>query len=93
MDLISDLLPAVPSLLDPTSQYLNVTLLTDTFIGAFLGTFIASLASQTVRHVLGESDILCHFIQHSFIQILPSDEDQLNQSESQIFYIFIPIQH
>ena len=56
MDLISDLLPEVPSLLDPTSPYQNMTLLTNTFIGAFLGTFIGSLAGQTVRHVLGESD-------------------------------------
>ena len=56
MDVISDLLPEVPSLLDPTSPYQNITLLTNTFIGAFLGTFIGSLAGQTVRHVLGESD-------------------------------------
>ena len=56
MDLISDLLPAVPSLLDPTSPYQNMSLLANTFIGAFLGTFIGSLAGQTVRHVLGESD-------------------------------------
>ena len=57
MDLISDLLPAVPSLLDPTSPYQNVTLLTNTFIGAFLGTFLANLGAQTVRMILGESDI------------------------------------
>ena len=54
MDLISNLVPEVPSLLDPTSPYQNVTLLTNTFIGAFLGTFIGSLAGQTVRNVLGE---------------------------------------
>ena len=63
MDLISDLLSEVPSLLDPTSPYQNVTLLTNTFIGAFVGTFIGHLAGLTVRHVLGESDILCHLIQ------------------------------
>ena len=57
MDLLSNLLPAVPSLLDPTSPYQNLTLLTNTFIGAFLGTFIGSLAGQTVRHVFGKSDI------------------------------------
>ena len=61
MDLISDLLPAVPSLLDPTSPYQNVTLLTNTFIGAFLGTFLANLGAQTVRMILGESDILCTY--------------------------------
>ena len=55
MDLVSNLLPAVPSLeLDPTSQYQNVTLLQNSFIGAFLGTFIASLAAQTVRMIAGE---------------------------------------
>ena len=55
MDLLSNLLPAVPSLLDPTSPYQNLTLLTNTFIGAFLGTFLANLGAQTVRHLLGES--------------------------------------
>ena len=57
MDFLFNLLPGVPSLeLDPTSQYQNVTLLQETFIGAFLGTFIANLAAQTVRNILGESD-------------------------------------
>ena len=56
MDFLSDLLPEVPTLLDPTLPLHNVTLLTNTFIGAFLGTFIGSLAGQTVRHILGESD-------------------------------------
>ena len=57
MDFLSNLLPGVPSLeLDPTSQYQNVTLLQETFIGAFLGTFIANLAAQTVRNILGESE-------------------------------------
>ena len=56
MDFLSDLLPEVPSLLDPNIPLHNMTLLTNTFIGAFLGTFIANLGFQTVRHVLGESD-------------------------------------
>ena len=56
MDFLSDLLPAVPSLLDPTNPLHNVTLLQTTFISAFLGTFLANLGFQTVRHVLGESD-------------------------------------
>ena len=55
MDFLSDLLPEIPSLLDPTNPLHNMTLLTNTFIGAFLGTFIGSLAGQTVRQVLGES--------------------------------------
>ena len=56
MDFLSSLVPALPSLeLDPTSPYQNVTLLQNSFIGAFLGTFLASLAAQTVRHILGES--------------------------------------
>ena len=60
MDFLSNLLPALPSLeLDPTSQYQNVTLLQNTFISAFLGTFLANLAAQTVRNILGESVI--HF--------------------------------
>ena len=77
MDLISDLLPEVPSLLDPTNPLHNMTLLTNTFIGAFLGTFLANLGAQTVRHFLGESDI-----HHSFIQIIASDKDKVSQSES-----------
>ena len=83
MDLISDLLPAVPSLeLDPTSPYQNGTLLTNTFIGAFLGTFIANLAFQTVRSIIGESVIIFHLIQHSFIEIISSDR-------LKIFFFFI----
>ena len=69
MDFLSALVPAVPNLLDPTNPLHNMTLLTNTFVGAFLGTFLGSLAGQTVRRVLGESYILCHSIQHSFIQI------------------------
>ena len=57
MDFLSSLVPALPSLeLDPTSKYQNVTLLQETFIGAFLGTFIANLAAQSVRNIIGESD-------------------------------------
>ena len=57
MDFLSNLLPGIPGLeLDPTSKYQNVTLLQETFIGAFLGTFIANLAAQTVRNILGESN-------------------------------------
>ena len=74
MDLISDLLPEVPSLLDPTNPLHNVTLLTNIF-SIFLGTYLGSLAGQTVRHVLGESDIFCHLIQHSLIQIIASNKD------------------
>ena len=47
MDLISDLLPEVPSLLDPTNPLHNVTLLTNIF-SIFLGTYLGSLAGQTV---------------------------------------------
>ena len=57
MDLFSNLVPAVPPLLDPTSPYQNVTLLQNTFMGAFLGTFLANLGAQAVRHILGESFI------------------------------------
>ena len=60
MDFLPNLVPAVPSLLDPTSPYQNVTLLQNSFVGAFLGTFLASLAAQTVRMILGELDILFH---------------------------------
>ena len=68
MDFLSTLVPAVPNLLDPTNPLHNMTLLTNTFVGAFLGTFLGSLAGQTVRHVLGESDMVCQIIQHSFIR-------------------------
>ena len=58
MDFLSTLLPAVPSLeLDPTNPLHNVTLLQETFMGAFLGTFLANLGAQTVRMILGESVI------------------------------------
>ena len=56
MDFLSNLVPGVPSLeLDPTSQYQNVTLLQNTFIGAFLGTLLANLATQTVAMINGKS--------------------------------------
>ena len=59
MDFLSNLVPGVPSLeLDPTSQYQNLTLLQETFMGAFLGTFLANLGAQTVRMILGQSVIL-----------------------------------
>ena len=85
MDLISDLLPEVPSLLDHTNPLHNMTLLTNTFIGAFLGTFIGSLAGQTVRHVVGDQTVrhiigelvkLCHLTHHNSIsQQILSDSD------------------
>ena len=60
MDFFSNLLPevpselpAVPNLLDPTSPYQNLTVIQSMFSAAFLGTFIANLAAQTVRHILG----------------------------------------
>ena len=61
MDLLSNLIPGVPSLLNPTNPLHNVTLLQNTFMGAFLGTFLANLAAQTVRHILGEQLVIfCH---------------------------------
>ena len=60
MDFLPNLVPAVSGLLDPTNPLHNVTLLQETFMGAFLGTFLANLGAQTVRHILGESDILCN---------------------------------
>ena len=65
MDFLSNLVPAVPSLeLDPSSQYQNVTLLQNTFIGAFLGTFLANLGARTVKMILGQSVMQSHLIQH-----------------------------
>ena len=62
MDFLSSLVPGVPGLeLDSTSKYQNVTLLQETFIGAFLGTFLANLGAQTVRMILGESVIRSKF--------------------------------
>ena len=73
MDFLSNLLPGVPSLeLDPTSQYQNLTLLQETFMGAFLGTFLANLGAQTVRMILGESVILSQLIINVFNQLLYS---------------------
>ena len=58
MDFLSNanVVPAAFSLLDPTNPLHNVTLLQNTFMGAFLGTFIANVGFQTVRHIFGESD-------------------------------------
>ena len=67
MDLISNLVPAVPPLLDPTNPLHNVTLLQNTFMSAFLGTFLANLGAQTVRHILGESVRLTYSTQPSFV--------------------------
>ena len=68
MDFVSNLLPAVPSFeLDPTSQYQNVTFLQNMFISAFLGTFIASLMSQTVREIIGEWAIIGHLMRSNFM--------------------------
>ena len=64
MDFLAKLPPAVPPLLDPTNPLHNVTLLQNTFIGAFLGTFLANLGAQTVRMILGESVIVSHLIQY-----------------------------
>ena len=52
-----DFLPNLVSrlVLDPTNPLHNVTLLQNTFMSAFLGTFLANLGAQTVRHILGES--------------------------------------
>ena len=57
MDFLSNLFPPIPSLeLDPTNPLHNVTLLQNTFMSAFLGTFLANLGAQTVRMILGESN-------------------------------------
>ena len=75
MDFLSNLLPAVPSLgLDPTSQYQNATFLLNMFASAFLGTFIANLAGQTVRGILGKSVLLCHIMQPIFFAIKTNDK-------------------
>ena len=72
MDFLSNanVVPAAFSLLDPTNPLHNVTLLQNTFMSAFLGTFLANLGFQTVRMILGESNVLYHLIQNSFIQTL-----------------------
>ena len=63
MDFLPQLFPAVPSLLDPTNPLQNVTFLQN----AFITTFLASLAVETVRDVLGES-----------VNILPLDTTQID---------------
>ena len=73
MNFLPQLPPAVPPLLDPTNPLHNMTLLQNTFMSAFLGTFLANLGAQTVRHILGEFDILCHLIQHR--KIIAFDKD------------------
>ena len=59
MAFLPQLVPDVPSLLDPTNPLQNVTFLQN----AFFTTFIASLAVETVKDILGESVILYHLIQ------------------------------
>ena len=53
MDFLPNLVPAVPSLLDPTNPLHNVTFLQN----AFIATFLTSLAVETVRDIIGESDM------------------------------------
>ena len=60
MDFLTNLVPAVPSLLDPTNPLQNVTFLQN----AFITTFLASLAVETTRDILGsryrlENDPMC----------------------------------
>ena len=75
MDLVSNLLPAVPSLgLDPTSQYQNTTILLSMFASASLGTFIASLMGLAARGILGKSVLLCHIMQPIFFAIKTNDK-------------------
>ena len=85
MDLISNLVPAVPPLLDPTNPLHNVTLLQNTFMSAFLGTFLANLGAQTVRHILGESDILWNLTQHTFIQIIELNSNKIIRLKPKYF--------
>ena len=68
MDLISNLLPPVPTLeLDNTSPWQNMTLLQN----AFFVTFLTSLAYETVRNILGESVIVGRIMQAIY------DKDEL----------------
>ena len=85
MDLLSNLIPGVPSLLNPTNPLHNVTLLQNTFMGAFLGTFLANIGFQTVRQILGESVKLCHLIQHTFIQIIALIKNKLFERSLKLY--------
>ena len=53
MAFLPQLVPDVPSLLDPTNPLQNVTFLQN----AFVTTFLASLAVETFTDILGESDM------------------------------------
>ena len=73
MDFLSNLIPAVPSLeLEPTNPLHNVTLLQNTFMGAFLATSLANLGAQTVRMILGESLIQSQLIKLTNFQNINS---------------------
>ena len=85
MNFLPQLPPAVPPLLDPTNPLHNVTLLQNTFMSAFLGTFLANLGAQTVRHILGESLIVCHLTQHSFIQIIALIKNKLFERSLKLY--------
>ena len=71
MDLVSNLLPAVPSLgLDPTSQYQNATFLQN----AFPVTFLSYLGFETVRNIFGKSVVVGRIMQPIFCD---KDESQI----------------
>ena len=73
MDFLSNLVPGVPGLeLDPTNPLHNVTLLQNTFMGAFLATSLANLGAQTVRMILGESLIQSQLIKLTNFQNINS---------------------
>ena len=84
MDLISNLLPPVPTLeLDNTSPWQNMTLLQN----AFFVTFLTSLAYETVRNILGESVIVGRIMQAIYdkdeLQIIDKvDEVDLSRKSS-----------
>ena len=48
--MVSNLLPAVPSLV-PTNQFQSMTVL----LNAFIAPFIASFGAATIRNIIGES--------------------------------------
>ena len=73
MSSLPQLPPAVAPLLNPTTPLGSLLV---AFINFFAIIFI-NLAVETVRDILGESEILGHLIQNTFIQIIALNSNKI----------------
>ena len=89
MSFLPQLPPAVAPLLNPTTPL-------GSFLDAFLNffaIFLINLAVENVRDILGESEILGHSIQHTFIQIIALNSNKINRPKPKYLHITYFLQH